>query len=238
MKTIGLIGGMSWESTSQYYRLLNEGVRDRLGGNHSAKVLLHSFNFAEIERLQLQGRMEEIGLALVDAAEGLERAGADMILLCTNTMHVFAGQLQERIAIPLLHIAEPTGKKLQEAGHRRVALLGTAFTMEKDFYKAYLRTRFGLDVMIPGESDRKIVHRVIFEELVRGQVCDDSRAAYVRIIGELAAQGAEAVILGCTEIGLLVRPSDSPLPVFDTTPLHAQAAVEASLSDDNSPGSH
>lgn len=229
MKVIGLLGGMSWESSAEYYRIVNQRVRDRLGGLHSARCLMWSFDFAEIEALQHAGRWDEATRLLVEAARRLERGGADFIVLCTNTMHRMADDLQAAIGLPLLHIADPTAALIKAAGLRRVGLLGTAFTMEQDFYKGRLVARHGLEVLVPDARDRALVHRVIYDELVRGVVEPASRAAYREIIGRLVSQGAEAVILGCTEIMLLVRPEDSPVPLFDTTTIHAEAAVELAL---------
>ncbi|HEY3480686.1 MAG TPA: aspartate/glutamate racemase family protein [Streptomyces sp.] len=228
MKTIGLIGGMSWESTAEYYRLLNELTRDRLGGLHSAKCVLVSVDFAEIERLQVRGSWEQAGEILAAAARSLERAGVDMVLICTNTMHKVAGQVQAAVSVPLLHLADATADAVRAAGVRRVGLLGTAFTMEQDFYRGRLEAR-GLDVLVPDTEARALVHRVIYEELCLGQVREDSRRAYQRIITDLVAGGAEGVILGCTEIELLLSPPDSPVPLFPTARLHAEAAVAASL---------
>lgn len=231
MKMIGLIGGMSWESSAEYYRILNQGVRDRRGPTASARCLLWSFDFAEIERLQHVGDWAGLEARMVDAARKLEAGGAEILLICTNTMHRMADEVQAAVSIPLLHIADPTATTIRAAGFRRVALLGTAFTMEQDFYKGRLRDRFGLDVLIPEAADRATVHRVIYEELVAGIVTEASRAAYRAVIARLVDAGAEAVILGCTEIMLLVRPEDSAVPLFDTTALHAEAAVAAALGD-------
>ena len=228
-RVIGLMGGMSWESSAEYYRIINEAVRDRLGGLASARCLMWSFDFAEIEALQHAGRWDDAAALLVDAARRLERGGAEVVLICTNTMHRMADQVAAAVAIPLLHIADPTATLIQAQGMRRVGLLGTAFTMEQDFYKGRLRDRFGLDVLIPDDADRALVHRVIYEELVQGRVEPSSRAAYRAVIARLAARGAEAVILGCTEIMLLVRPEDSAVPLFDTTRIHAEAAVAWAL---------
>ena len=228
-RVIGLMGGMSWESSAEYYRIINEAVRDRLGGLASARCLMWSFDFAEIEALQHAGRWDDAAALLVDAARRLERGGAEVVLICTNTMHRMADQVAAAVAIPLLHIADPTAALIQAQGMRRVGLLGTAFTMEQDFYKGRLRDRFGLDVLIPDDADRALVHRVIYEELVQGRVEPRSRAAYRAVIARLAARGAEAVILGCTEIMLLVRPEDSAVPLFDTTRIHAEAAVAWAL---------
>lgn len=228
MKTIGLLGGMSWESTAEYYRLLNEFTRDRLGGLHSARCVLYSVDFAEIERLQAQGRWEEAGELLAAAARSLERAGADMVLICTNTMHKVAGQVRAAVSVPLLHLADATADAVRAAGLRRVGLLGTAFTMEQDFYRGRL-AEGGLEVRVPDAAGRALVHRVIYEELCRGEVREESRAAYRRVIGDLVAAGAEGVILGCTEIELLIGAEDSPVPVFPAARLHARAAVDAAL---------
>ncbi|MDT0416953.1 aspartate/glutamate racemase family protein [Streptomyces sp. DSM 41982] len=224
MKTIGLIGGMSWESTAEYYRLLNEGVRERLGGLHSAKCVLYSVDFAEIERLQVAGLWEEAGQVLADAARSLRAAGADLLLICTNTMHKVAGEVEAAVDVPLLHLADATASAVRTAGLRRVGLLGTAFTMEQDFYRDRVAGH-GLEVLVPGADDRALVHRVIYEELCLGIIREESRAAYGEVIGRLVAAGAEGVILGCTEIELLVSAEHSPVPVFPTTRLHAAAAV-------------
>jgi aspartate racemase len=229
-KVIGLIGGMSWESSAEYYRIINEKVRGRLGPLNSARCLMWSFDFAEIEALQHAGRWDEAGALLADAARRLERGGADFLILCTNTMHRLADTLQAAVSIPLLHIADPTAERIKRAGLRRVGLLGTAFTMEQDFYKGRLSVRHGLEVLVPQAADRQTVHRIIYDELVQGQVKEASRAAYRGIIAKLVAEGAEAIILGCTEIMLLVRTEDSAVPLFDTTAIHADAAVEAALA--------
>ncbi|MGW3076212.1 MULTISPECIES: aspartate/glutamate racemase family protein [unclassified Kitasatospora] len=229
MRTVGLIGGMSWESTAEYYRLLNRLTRERLGGLHSARLVLYSVDFAQIERLQAAGRWEEAGEVLADAARSLEAAGADLLLICTNTMHKVADQVAAAVSVPLLHLADTTAAAVRAAGLRRVGLLGTAFTMEQDFYRGRL-TAGGLDVLVPQADSRALVHRVIYEELCVGQVREESRAAYRRVIGDLVAGGAEGIVLGCTEIELLVRPEDSPVPVFPTTRLHAEAAVDAALA--------
>jgi len=230
MQVIGLIGGMSWESSAEYYRLINQGVRARLGGMRSARCLMWSFDFGEIEALQHAGRWDEASRLLIDAAQRLERGGADFVVICTNTMHRMADEVAAAIRLPLLHIADPTAERIVAAGLRRVGLLGTAFTMEQEFYKGRLRDRFGLEVLVPDEADRAIVHRIIYDELVQGIVRDESRQAYGQVIARLVGAGAEAVILGCTEIMLLVRPEDSAVPLFDTTALHAEAAVERALT--------
>lgn len=231
MKTIGLIGGMSWESTVPYYRLVNEGIKARLGGLHSAKVVLYSVDFHDIEQLQRDGDWDAAGDVLAEAARRLQAAGADLLVLCTNTMHKVAPQMEAAVSIPLLHIADGTAAAIKAAGHRSVGLLGTRFTMEQDFYRQRLQDRHGLQVIVPEADDRRVVHDVIYDELCRGLVRDDSREAYRRIMEDLVARGAEAIILGCTEIGLLVGAQDARVPLFDTTALHAAAAVEAALAD-------
>ena len=231
MKSIGLIGGMSWESSLEYYRLVNEGIKTRLGGLHSAKCIMVSVDFAEIEAFQRTGQWDRSAQVLAEAAQGLERAGADCVILCTNTMHKVAGAIQATVKIPLIHIADPTAEKIRLAGIQRVGLLGTRFTMEEDFYKNRLIERFGLDVLIPEPDQRDCVHRVIYDELVLGVIRDESRLEYKSIISDLVRRGAQAIILGCTEIGLLVGPEDSPVPLFDTTSLHAEAAVDFALKD-------
>ncbi|MEO6215044.1 MAG: aspartate/glutamate racemase family protein [Sphingomonas sp.] len=233
MKMIGLIGGMSWESSAEYYRILNQGVRDRLGPTASARCLLWSFDFSEIERLQHDGDWPALTDRMIDAARRLETAGAELLIICTNTMHLMAVAVQAAVSVPLLHIADPTADRIKAAGFHRVGLLGTAFTMEQSFYKGRLTAKHGLDALVPDEADRAIVHRIIYEELVAGIVTPASRAAYREIIARLVARGAEAVILGCTEIMLLVTPEDSAVPLFDTTALHAEAAIEQALDNDD-----
>lgn len=233
MKTIGLIGGMSWESTIPYYRQINESIKERLGGLHSAKVILYSVDFHEVERLQHRGDWEAAGALLADAARSLEAAGAHFLVLCTNTMHKVAPAIEAAVGIPLLHIADPSAAEIKRAGLSRVGLLGTRFTMEQEFYTERLRQRHGLQVLIPSEPDREIVHRVIYEELCLGRVVDASRAQYRRIMADLVEQGAEAIILGCTEISLLVEPCDASVPLFDTTRIHALAAAECALREDS-----
>ncbi|MEU5435171.1 aspartate/glutamate racemase family protein [Streptomyces sp. NPDC020719] len=228
MKTIGLIGGMSWESSAEYYRLLNELVRERLGGLHSARCVLHSVDFAEIEELQSAGEWELAGEILARVAKGVEAAGADLVLICTNTMHKVADQVAAAVSVPLLHLGDATAEAVRDRGIRRVALLGTAFTMEQDFYRDRLRAH-GLDVLTPDAAGRALVHRVIYEELCLGVVKDESRRAYQDVIAALVGEGAEGIILGCTEIELLIRQEHSPVPVFPTTRLHAEAAVAAAL---------
>ena len=230
MKTIGIIGGMSWESTVEYYRLINEGVRDRLGGLHSAKIALVSVDFAEIEPLQQSGDWDETARLLVEAGRQACASGADFLVLATNTMHKVAGEIKAGAGIPLLHIADAAARAVQAAGSARVGLLGTRFTMEQDFYRRRLEAQ-GLEVLIPDTAGRADVHRVIYEELVLGIIQADSRARYRQVIADLVAAGAEGVILGCTEIGLLVGEEDSPVPLFDTTRIHAAAAVDLALRD-------
>lgn len=229
MKTIGLIGGMSWESTIPYYRQINERIKERLGGLHSAKVALYSVDFHEIERLQHAGDWDAAGRVLADAARSLKAAGADFLVLCTNTMHKVAPAIEAAVDIPLLHIADPTAEAIRAAGVATVGLLGTRFTMEQAFYKDRLVDRFGLKVLTPNEADRQVVHRIIYEELCLGRIRDESREEYRRIIAALVEQGAEAVILGCTEISLLVGPADASVPLFDTTALHALHAADAAI---------
>lgn len=231
MRTVGLIGGMSWESSAEYYRLLNQGVRDRLGPTASARCILWSFDFSEIERLQHAGDWDGLTARMIEAATRLEAVGADVLLMCTNTMHRTAPAVQDNVRVPLLHIADPTAERIRAAAISKVGLLGTAFTMEQDFYKGRLASHHGLDVIVPGDADRATVHRVIYEELVAGKVLPESRAAYRAIISRLVDAGAQAVILGCTEIMLLVHPADSTVPLFDTTAIHAAAAVEHALQD-------
>jgi aspartate racemase len=222
---------MSWESSAQYYRIINQGVRERLGGVHSARSLMFSVDFGEIERLQHKGDWLALTAAMIDAAQRLERGGADFLVICTNTMHRMADEVAGSVAIPLLHIADPTAERIIAAGYRRVGLLGTAFTMEQDFYKGRLANRFGLEVLVPGEMDRAIIHDVIYRELVAGQVFSASRDAYRQVIARLISCGAEAIILGCTEIMMLIGEEDSSVPLFDTTTLHAEAAVKRALEN-------
>lgn len=229
MKVIGLIGGMSWESTVPYYRLINETIRERLGGLHSARIILYSVDFHEVEKLQHAGKWEEAGALLADTARALESAGADFVVLCTNTMHKVASAIEARVHIPLLHIADATAEKIKEAGFATVGLLGTRFTMEQEFYRERLQQRHGLTVLIPAPKDREIVHRVIYEELCLGTLIPESRGEYRRIIGDLVVMGAQAVILGCTEISLLITQQDSAVTLFDTTSIHARIAAEHAL---------
>ncbi|WP_068963326.1 aspartate/glutamate racemase family protein [Desulfosporosinus sp. BG] len=228
MKTIGLIGGMSWESSSEYYRIINEEVKQRLGGLHSAKCILYSVDFEEIENCQRNGEWEEAAKILTDAARSLELAGADFIVICTNTMHKVANEIQSGIQILLLHIADVTAQQVLLSGIKSIGLLGTRYTMEQDFYKSILETQ-GIKVLVPKETDKVIVNTVIYNELCLGKIVDESRARYKRIIQDLIGQGANGIILGCTEIGLLVKPEDLPVPLFDTTLLHAKEAVNLAL---------
>ena len=229
MKTIGLLGGMSWESTQLYYRDINLGVRERLGGLHSAKLLLHSVDFAEIERYQVQGEWQRAGEFLASAAAGLEAAGAELLLICTNLMHKVAPQIEERIGVPLLHIADAAGRAIAAQNLKKVGLLGAIYTMEESFYRDRLREKFDIEVLIPLRPARELVSRVIFDELCCGELRPESKAAYLEVIEELAAQGAEGVILGCTEIPLLIQQQDTDLPLFNTTALHAAYALEESF---------
>ena len=228
MKTIGMIGGVSWESTAIYYNLINREVQKRLGGLHSAKIAMISVDFAELEALMRASQWDALAARLSDAAKNAERAGADVLLICANTMHREADRVADAVDIPLLHICDCTARKIKEAGFKRVALLGTAYTMEQDFYKDRLRAN-GLDVIVPDAADRAVIHRVIFEELVLGKVKAESRSAYRDIIARQVKEGAEAIILGCTELPMLVKQEDSAVPLFDTTELHAMAAVDFAL---------
>ncbi|RTE66240.1 aspartate/glutamate racemase family protein [Amphritea opalescens] len=230
MKTIGLLGGMSWESTTSYYTAINQGVKAQLGGLHSAKLVLLSVDFAEIEALQHQGNWQQTGVILAQAAQAVEAAGADFFLIGTNTMHKVAPQIEAAVSIPLLHIADATAEQLTTDGITKVGLLGTRFTMEQDFYRGRLTDSHGIEVLVPNEAQRQVVHQIIYDELCQGQIRDASRQAYLSIIADLAAQGAEAVILGCTEIALLVEQSDTSVPLYDTTAIHSAAAVQLALS--------
>lgn len=230
MKTIGLIGGLSWESSVAYYRLINEGVRERLGGLHSADCLMYSFDFAEIEHLQAAGDWETATERMVAAGQQLERGGAQGLLICSNTMHRMADDVAAAVNIPLLHIADATAQAIKAQRIAKIGLLGTRYTMEQDFYKGRLVDKFGLDVCIPAEPGRSTVHDIIYDELVIGKVLDASREAYQRVIADLVAQGAQGVILGCTEIELLIQQQHAPVPVFPTTTLHARAAVDWALT--------
>jgi len=231
MKTIGLIGGMSWESSAQYYALINSAVRERLGAPNSAKIFLHSLDFGEIAQLQHEGDWDALADILIESAESLEAAGAECVVLCTNTMHKVADDIEEASALPLIHIADVAADAITEQGLTKIALLGTAYTMEQGFYRERLSDHHGLDVIIPESEARAEVHRVIYEELVAGQIIESSRDAYREIIERLAEQGAQGIILGCTEIAMLVGQSDSPVPLFDTTELHALAAVDFALGN-------
>ena len=231
MKTIGLIGGMSWEASAEYYRIINEAVRDRLGGVHSCKSLMLTVDFAEIEILQKQGRWAEATQIMIASAQQLEAGGADCVLICANTMHKMADEVQENIHIPLLHIVDATAQVIKAQGLHKVGLLGTRYTMEEDFMKGRLAQKHGLEVLVPGVDERNIIHTVIYEELVIGKINAVSKAAYLGIMDGLAQQGVEGIILGCTEIGLLVKQSDCALPLFDTTPIHALAGVEFALAE-------
>jgi aspartate racemase len=230
VKTIGLLGGMSWQSTVPYYQTINRVVGERLGGLHSARIVLHSVDFHEIEQLQHAGRWPEAGETLAGAARSLEGAGADFLVLCTNTMHRVAPQIEEAVTIPLLHIADATAVRIKAAGLQRVGLLGTRFTMEQEFYRGRLENRHGLEVLVPPDDDREAVHRIIYEELCRGRVLESSRKQYQDVVSSMVSRAAEGVILGCTEIGLLLRPSDAAVPLFDTAEIHAEAAAEYALT--------
>ncbi|OOG15273.1 aspartate/glutamate racemase family protein [Pseudomonas sp. C9] len=230
MRTIGLIGGMSWESSAEYYRLINQQVRDRLGPLRSAQLLMYSVDFGPVEQAQHAGRWDDAAAILVDAAQRLQAGGAECVVLCTNTMHKVAAQIQAAINIPFLHIADPTGQAAVDAGTLKVGLLGTAFTMEQDFLKDRL-SAMGLTVLVPEAEERQAVHRIIYDELCVGVISDTSREVYQQVIESLTQRGAQAIILGCTEIGLLIKPEHSALPLLDTTELHAQAAVAFALGD-------
>ncbi|TDF92993.1 aspartate/glutamate racemase family protein [Paenibacillus piri] len=229
MKTIGLIGGMSWESSLLYYQIINQYVKKRLGGHHSAKSLMYSVNFQEIKTLQHQGNWDEATKIMIDSAQKLETAGADLIVICTNTMHKMAQEVERSVTIPLIHIADSSAIKIVKDGIKKVALLGTAFTMEQDFYKGRLTEKFGLEVIVPNEVDRSDVHDIIYQELCLGIINEESKQTYLKIINNLKQQGAEAVILGCTEITLLISQDDCSIPVYDTTRLHAESAVDFAL---------
>lgn len=229
MKTIGMIGGMSWESTASYYKALNEGVKDRLGGLHSAKICLYSVDFDEIEKLQHQGKWSETASILSQAAKSVERGGADFLMICTNTMHKVVPEIESQILIPILHIADATAESLIRDGIKKVGLLGTRFTMEQDFYKGRITEKFGIEVVVPSTDEQTVVHDIIYQELCLGQINADSRDSYLKIIANLYAQGAQAMILGCTEIALLVKQSDTTVPLYDTTEIHAAHGVEWAL---------
>ena len=229
MKIIGMIGGMSWESSLEYYRIVNEAVKERLGGFHSAKCIMYSVDFEEIERFQHQGDWDAATEVMVDAARRVERGGADLLLICTNTMHLMAEAVQGSVDIPLLHIVDVTAEAIRSLGQKTVGLLGTRFTMEQEFYSGRLRDRHGISVLIPEEDERKVIHGILYDELCLGEIRSASRDAFREIIGGLAARGAEGVILGCTEIPLIVNQEEYELPLFDTTALHARAAVSLAL---------
>ncbi len=230
MKTIGLIGGMSWESSIEYYRIINQEVRNRLGKLHSAQSLMYSVDFAPMERLQREGKWDEATRCMIDAALRLENGGADFVVICTNTMHRMADEVQAAIRIPLLHVVDATAGVVKQRGLTSVGLLGTRFTMEEDFYRGRLERKHGLEVHVPEAADRELVHRVIYEELVAGELKRESKEAFLSIIHRLVRAGARGIILGCTEIGLLVKDEDCTVPLFDTTRIHALAAVEQALS--------
>jgi aspartate racemase len=231
LKVIGLIGGMSWESTVPYYRQINETVKERLGGLHSAKIVLYSVDFHEVEKLQHSGDWKAAGELLAGASRALESAGADFLVLCTNTMHKVVPAIEAAVRIPLFHIVDPTAAEIKAAGFTTVGLLGTRFTMEQDFYVDRLRDRHGLHVLVPEPKDREVVHRIIYEELCLGRILETSRAEYRRVMAALVSRGVQAIILGCTEIALLVGAEDSTVPLFDTTAIHARKAAEGALSD-------
>lgn len=229
MKTIGMLGGMSWESTASYYKAINQGVKAELGGLSSAKICLYSVNFAEIEKLQHAGKWNETALILTKAAQSVEAGGADFLLICTNTMHKVADEIQANISMPILHIADATAAKLVSDGVTKVGLLGTRFTMEQDFYKSRLINKFGIKVVVPNDDERTIVHNVIYNELCKGEIRLDSKEQYIAIVNNLFEQGAQAVILGCTEIALLIQQKDTDVPLYDTTEIHAASAVAFAL---------
>ena len=231
MKTIGLLGGMSWESTALYYKSINEGIKAKLGGLHSAKISLYSVNFEEIEKLQHQGNWDETAVILGNAAKSVEAGGADFLLICTNTMHKIASEIEAEISIPILHIADATARRLLANGVKKVGLLGTRFTMEQDFYKSRLTENFGIDVVVPNVEDRTVVHDVIYKELCLGEIKASSRTQYLDIVKRLHEQGAQAVIMGCTEITLLIGQQDTQVPLYDTTAIHAEEAVSWSVAE-------
>ena len=226
MKTIGLIGGMSWESTAEYYRIINEAVKERLGGFHSAKIVMYSVDFKEIRELQLEARWDEATNLMIDAARRVERGGADFVLICTNTMHEMAEEVEASISIPLLHIADVTAERIISSGLKKVGLLGSAFTMEQDFYKGRLIDKYGLEVVIPSQIERQVVDNIIFNELCLGEIKDSSREQIKTIMGNLVDDGAQGIILGCTELPSLIKQKDCSVPLFDTTAIHAKAAAE------------
>ena len=229
MKTIGLIGGMSWESTAHYYAELNQGIKEAMGGLHSAKILMYSVDFGPIEKLQARGDWESLGDIMTDAARKVEKGGADFLLICTNTMHKLAGSVEDAVDIPLLHIADATARVLVHDKIKKIGLLGTAYTMEQEFYKNRLTSKFDLDVIIPDKKDRKSVHGIIYEELCLGHIKTQSKNEYINIAKKLIQKGAQGIILGCTEIGMLLKPEDIDIPLYDTTKIHAAKAVEWAL---------
>jgi aspartate racemase len=231
MKIIGLIGGMSWESSLEYYRIINERIREKLGGLHSAKSLMYSVDFAEVEKLQQQGKWEEATKLMIDTAKKLERGGADFVVICTNTMHKMADEIQQNIQIPILHIADSTAEKIKAAGYKKVGLLGTKFTMEEHFYKGRLIEKYDLEVLIPDEAERQYVHDVIYKELCLGVIQKNTKNRFKAIIENLSKKGVQAVILGCTEIPLLIKQEDVAVPLFDTTRIHAESAVDFALAE-------
>ena len=232
MKTVGMIAGMSWESSIEYYRILNETVAERLGGLHSAKCLMYSVDFAEIEALQSVGRWDEATSEMVECGRSLKNGGSEFLVICTNTMHKMADAVERQVGLPLLHIADAAARAVLASGATTIGLLGTRFTMEEDFYTRRLSERFGLNVLIPGQPERDAVHRIIYEELVKGVIREESRDTYLRIIAGLADRGCESIVLACTEIGLLVKAEDAPLPLFDTTVIHARAAALHALGEE------
>ncbi len=229
MKTIGMIGGMSWESSLEYYRIINQTVKDKLGGFHSAKIVMYSVDFQEIEKLQHQGNWPQATLVMIDAAQRVERAGADFLIIATNTMHKMADQVEKAVRIPLLHIVDVTAEAIKAKGQQRVGLLGTRFTMEQDFYKGRLLAKHGIEVLIPEEPERQLIHDILYDELCMGELKEHSRQQFREIIFNLVAKGAEGIILGCTEIPLIVKQDDYEIPLYDTTALHAQGAVNFAL---------
>ena len=232
MKIIGLLGGMSWESSLEYYRIINQTVKERLGRLHSAKCILYSVDFEEIEKLQNDGKWDELTRIMVESAQNIEKAGAEMILICTNTMHKMANEVQDALQIPLLHIADAAAEKVKEKNLKKVGLLGTKYTMEQDFYKGRIKEKYNIDVIIPDIEQREDIHNVIYNELCVGQIKEESREKYKQIIKNLAQQGAEGIILGCTEIPLLIKQKDFAIPIFDTTQIHCLAAVDYALNNE------
>ena len=230
MKTIGMIGGMSWESSAEYYRIMNETVKEKLGGHHSCKCLMYSVDFDEIEKLQHKGEWGKLTEIMVNTAQSIEKGGAEMLIICTNTMHLMFPDILQKINIPVLHIVDAVAEKIKTKGLKKVGLLGTRFTMEKDFYSGRLKEMHGIDVIIPNDEDMDLVHTIIFKELVLGKITDQSREAYKTIINKLVKEGAEGIILGCTEIPLLIKQKDADVPVFDTTQIHAEAAVKMAIN--------